>query len=78
MKAKRGGYEGPEGWVFELTGGALCFDFVNTVDNRPTEKVAVTGRKLGDTTGEANRHRLTGDELDRGRTILLWGIPWQL
>ena len=27
----------PEGFRFELTGGALCLDFVNTVDNRPTE-----------------------------------------
>jgi predicted RNA-binding Zn ribbon-like protein len=26
----------PEGFLFELSGGALCLDFVNTVDNRPT------------------------------------------
>jgi len=26
----------PAGFVFELSGGALCLDFVNTVDNRPT------------------------------------------
>jgi predicted RNA-binding Zn ribbon-like protein len=37
MKANRGGFEGPEGWVFERTGGALCLDFVNTLDNRPTD-----------------------------------------
>ena len=23
--------------MFELTGGALCLDFANTVDNRPTD-----------------------------------------
>jgi predicted RNA-binding Zn ribbon-like protein len=38
MRARQGGYEGPAGWVFELTGGALCLDFANTVDNRPTEE----------------------------------------
>jgi predicted RNA-binding Zn ribbon-like protein len=26
----------PSGFLFELSGGALCLDFVNTVDNRPT------------------------------------------
>ncbi len=37
MKIRKGGFEGREGWVFELTGGILCLDFVNTVDNRPME-----------------------------------------
>lgn len=32
---RRGGHEGPEGWVFELSGGNLALDFVNTVDHRP-------------------------------------------
>src|SRR5262249_54524776 len=26
----------PTGFPFELSGGTLCLDFVNTVDNRPT------------------------------------------
>lgn len=32
-----GGRPGPNGWLFELTGGALCLDFANTVDNRLSE-----------------------------------------
>lgn len=31
-----GGYRGPEGYVFELTGGNLCLDLANTLDSRPT------------------------------------------
>lgn len=33
---KRGGRSTPQGFEFELSGGALCLDFANTVDNRPT------------------------------------------
>lgn len=35
-KVKGGGHSTAEGFQFELSGGALCLDFVNTVDNRPT------------------------------------------
>lgn len=35
---RRGGHEGPNGWVFELSGGDLALDFVNTVDHRPDEE----------------------------------------
>jgi predicted RNA-binding Zn ribbon-like protein len=35
--ARGGGRPGPDGWRFELTGGALCLDLANTVDNRLTE-----------------------------------------
>lgn len=40
-----GGQHAPEGFLFELTGGVLCLDFVNTVDDRPTEapKELLTG-----------------------------------
>jgi predicted RNA-binding Zn ribbon-like protein len=31
-----GGRQTPSGFLFELSGGALCLDFVNTVDDRPT------------------------------------------
>jgi predicted RNA-binding Zn ribbon-like protein len=31
-----GGHEGPKGYVFEITGGHLCLDLANTLDNRPT------------------------------------------
>jgi len=31
-----GGHPGPEGYVFEITGGHLCLDLANTLDNRPT------------------------------------------
>jgi predicted RNA-binding Zn ribbon-like protein len=34
---ERGGIEeAPQGFLFEMTGGALCLDFVNTVYRRPT------------------------------------------
>jgi predicted RNA-binding Zn ribbon-like protein len=36
MRIRRGGVQTPEGFRFELTGGALCLDFANTVDSRPT------------------------------------------
>ncbi len=32
---RRGGVRTPAGYLFELTGGRLCLDFVNTVDDRP-------------------------------------------
>ena len=35
-RVKGGGQQTPAGFLFELSGGALCLDFVNTVDNRPT------------------------------------------
>jgi predicted RNA-binding Zn ribbon-like protein len=34
-RARRGGRAGPDGWIFELDAGALCLDFVNTLDERP-------------------------------------------
>ena len=34
---KGGGRTIPEGYLFELTGGVLCLDFANTVDNRPAQ-----------------------------------------
>jgi len=36
-RVRGGGAVTPEGFLFELSGGALCLDFVNTVDNRPVE-----------------------------------------
>jgi predicted RNA-binding Zn ribbon-like protein len=33
---RRGGRSGPDGYLFEITGGAPCLDLANTVDNRPT------------------------------------------
>ena len=36
-QTRGGGAATPEGFLFELSGGALCLDFVNTVDNRPVE-----------------------------------------
>lgn len=35
---KRGGLRTPSGFQFELSGGALCLDFINTRDERPTEQ----------------------------------------
>ena len=35
-KVKGGGFEGPEEYLFELTGGSLGLDLANTVDERPT------------------------------------------
>jgi predicted RNA-binding Zn ribbon-like protein len=35
---RRGGRKTPEGFLFELSGGDLSLDFVNTVDERPTER----------------------------------------
>ncbi len=37
MRARYGGLETPGGFVFELTGGSLCLDLANTLDERPTE-----------------------------------------
>jgi predicted RNA-binding Zn ribbon-like protein len=36
-RVRRGGLQTPEGFRFELSGGDLALDFVNTVDSRPTE-----------------------------------------
>jgi predicted RNA-binding Zn ribbon-like protein len=33
-----GGYRGPAGYVFELTGGPLCLDLANTLDSRRTSR----------------------------------------
>lgn len=33
---RRGGIQTPKGYLFEITGGHLCLDLTNTVDNRPT------------------------------------------
>jgi predicted RNA-binding Zn ribbon-like protein len=35
-EVRRGGREGPRGFVFELSAGRLCLDFANTLDERPT------------------------------------------
>jgi predicted RNA-binding Zn ribbon-like protein len=35
---RRGGRPTPAGYEYELSGGALCLDFVNTVDYRPTSE----------------------------------------
>jgi predicted RNA-binding Zn ribbon-like protein len=35
---QRGGRPGPDGYLFEITGGAPCLDLANTVDSRPTPK----------------------------------------
>jgi predicted RNA-binding Zn ribbon-like protein len=40
---RRGGRPGPWGYLFEVTGGALCLDLANTIDNRP---VPETRREL--------------------------------
>jgi predicted RNA-binding Zn ribbon-like protein len=37
QQIKRGGISTPEGFLFELSGGDVSLDFVNTVDVRPTE-----------------------------------------
>jgi predicted RNA-binding Zn ribbon-like protein len=34
---RRGGVRTPEGYLFEFSGGDLSLDFVNTVDERPTD-----------------------------------------
>ncbi len=36
-RVRRGGLRTPDGILFELTGGNLALDFVNTVDSRPTD-----------------------------------------
>lgn len=36
-KVRFGGLQTPSGYLFELTGGRLCLDLANTVDERPTE-----------------------------------------
>ncbi len=37
MPARFGGRETEHGFLFELSGGRLCLDFVNTLDERPAE-----------------------------------------
>jgi predicted RNA-binding Zn ribbon-like protein len=37
MTIRHGGLQTARGFLFELTGGALCLDFANTVDERPTD-----------------------------------------
>jgi predicted RNA-binding Zn ribbon-like protein len=36
MQVRFGGVETPEGFRFELTGGRLCLDLANSLDDRPT------------------------------------------
>lgn len=36
IAVKRGGRSGSHGYLFEITGGEVCLDLANTVDNRPT------------------------------------------
>jgi predicted RNA-binding Zn ribbon-like protein len=50
-RTNRGGREGPDGWVFELSGGRLCLDFANTVDERATEHPRELLRNEADLTG---------------------------
>lgn len=38
MQVKRGGVAAARGFLFELTGGALCLDLANTVDPRPSPR----------------------------------------
>jgi len=47
-RVKGGGILSPTGFLFELTGGALCLDFVNTVDNRPTPERTELLRRYDD------------------------------
>lgn len=35
-QVRGGGFLSPDGYVFELGAGAVCLDFANTVDSRPT------------------------------------------
>jgi predicted RNA-binding Zn ribbon-like protein len=37
-QTRGGGRDTPHGFLFELTGGRLCLDLVNTIDNRPTPR----------------------------------------
>ena len=43
-----GGRQTPQGYLFELTGGQLCLDLANTVDNRPTPEARELLRSFGD------------------------------
>ncbi len=36
-RVRFGGMQTPRGYLFELTGGCLCLDLANTLDNRPSE-----------------------------------------
>ncbi len=62
-EARRGGAEGPGGFVFELTGANLALDFANTLGDRPTprprERLADYGRLLawGRQTGVLSREQ---------------------
>jgi predicted RNA-binding Zn ribbon-like protein len=37
-RIRRGGVQTPDGYLFELTGGDVSLDFVNTLDSRPTSE----------------------------------------
>lgn len=37
-RVRGGGYRGPHGWVFEIYGDNLALDFVNTVNDRPSDQ----------------------------------------
>ena len=62
MHVKRGGFEAPEGWIFELTGGAVCLDFVNTVDNRPTADARDLFQTYADLVGWSNQTTIINEE----------------
>jgi predicted RNA-binding Zn ribbon-like protein len=47
-RIRRGGTRTPEGYLYELTGGDICLDFVNTVDMRPTDQPAELIPTYGD------------------------------
>lgn len=38
MDPREGAAQAPDGSLFEVSGGRLCLDFANTVDDRPTER----------------------------------------
>lgn len=62
MEERKGGFEGPEGWIFELTGGALCLDFVNAVDNRPTDDARELFRTYADLVRWSNQAGIINEE----------------
>jgi len=45
---RRGGVQTPKGYLFEISGGRLCLDLANTVDNRPTPEARELLRSFGD------------------------------
>jgi predicted RNA-binding Zn ribbon-like protein len=38
MDLEGGGAQAPDGFLFDFSGGRLCLDFANTLDDRPTER----------------------------------------